>query len=70
MKYGYCRCSTDEKRQDINRQVRELKEMGVTDEKYIYKEYISGTSKNKPELEKLKSVLSKLFIVTIEDELS
>lgn len=58
MKYGYCRCSTDEKRQDINRQVRELKEMGVTDEKYIYKEYISGTSKNKPELEKLKSVVN------------
>lgn len=58
MKYGYCRCSTDEKKQDINRQVRELKEMGVTDEKYIYKEYISGTSKNKPELEKLKSVVN------------
>ena len=58
MKYGYCRCSTDEKRQDINRQVRELKEMGVTDEKYIYKEYISGTSKEKPELEKLKSVVN------------
>lgn len=58
MKFGYCRCSTDEKRQDINRQVRELKEMGVTDEKYIYKEYISGTSKEKPELEKLKSVVN------------
>ena len=58
MRYGYCRCSTDEKRQDINRQVRELKEMGVTDEKYIYKEYVSGTSKEKPELEKLKSVVT------------
>ena len=58
MQYGYCRCSTDEKRQDINRQVRELKEMGVTDEKYIYKEYVSGTSKEKPELEKLKSVVN------------
>ena len=58
MKFGYCRCSTDEKKQDINRQVRELKEMGVTDEKYIYKEYITGTAKNKPELEKLKSVVA------------
>ena len=58
MRYGYCRCSTDEKRQDINRQVRELKEMGVTDEKYIYKEYVSGTSKEKPELEKLKWVVN------------
>ena len=58
MKYGYCRCSTNEKKQDINRQVMELKKMGVTDEKYIYKEYISGTSKNKPELEKLKSIVN------------
>ena len=58
MRYGYCRCSTNEKKQDINRQVRELKEMGVTDEKYIYKEYISGTSKNKPELEKLKAIVN------------
>ena len=58
MKFGYCRCSTNEKKQDINRQVMELKKMGVTDEKYIYKEYISGTSKNKPELEKLKSIVT------------
>ena len=58
MRYGYCRCSTNEKKQDINRQVMELKKMGVTDEKYIYKEYISGTSKNKPELEKLKSIVT------------
>ena len=58
MKYGYCRCSTNEDRQDISRQVRELKEMGVTDEKYIYKEYISGTTKTKPELEKLKAIVN------------
>ena len=57
-KYGYCRCSTNEDRQDISRQVMELKEMGVTDEKYIYKEYISGTTKNKPELEKLKAIVT------------
>ena len=58
MKYGYCRCSTNEDRQDISRQVRELKDMGVTNEKYIYKEYITGTSKEKPELEKLKSIVT------------
>ena len=57
-RYGYCRCSTNEDRQDISRQVRELKKMGVSDEKYIYKEYISGTSKEKPELEKLKSIVT------------
>ena len=50
--YGYCRCSTNEKKQDINRQIRELKELGATDTT-IYKEYISGASTKKPEWEKL-----------------
>ena len=31
MIYGYARCSTNEKLQDINRQVRELKQQGATD---------------------------------------
>lgn len=39
--YGYCRCSTDESRQDIDRQRRELKKLGVKD-KDIYFEYVSG----------------------------
>ena len=38
MIYGYARCSTNEKEQDINRQVRELKQYGATD-KTIYLEY-------------------------------
>ena len=29
MLYGYARCSTNEKKQDIDRQKRELKAMGV-----------------------------------------
>ena len=32
MIYGYARCSTSEEIQDIKRQIRELKIMGVTDE--------------------------------------
>lgn len=28
--YNYCRCSTNETKQDINHQVRELKELGAT----------------------------------------
>ena len=28
--HGYCRCSTDESKQDINRQIRELKKYGAT----------------------------------------
>ena len=38
MIYGYARCSTNENLQDIERQVRELKQQGATDET-IYKEY-------------------------------
>lgn len=37
MVYGYARCSTNEERQDINRQKRELYTLGVTDEKCIYR---------------------------------
>ncbi len=50
--YGYCRCSTDESRQDIDRQRRELKKLGVKDEN-IYFEYVSGRKPNKIEWSKL-----------------
>ena len=49
MIYGYARCSTNEDLQDINRQVRELKMQGATDET-IYMEYESGTKVNRAEL--------------------
>ena len=48
MDYGYSRCSTNETRQDINRQVRELKAAGAED---IYLEYEHGDSKVKPQQE-------------------
>lgn len=54
--YGYCRCSTDETKQDINRQVRELKAQGATDET-IYLEYQSGTKLDRIELTKVLSLL-------------
>ena len=50
-KYGYCRCSIDEEKQDITRQVEELKDKGVNEED-IELEFISGT-KDKPKLLKL-----------------
>ena len=56
--YGYCRCSTNEKKQDIDRQVRELKQMGATD-KTIYKEYITGSADIKVEQEKMFSVMKE-----------
>ncbi len=56
MKYGYARCSTNEKLQDIQRQVRELKQQGATDET-IYLEYESGTKENRVELNKLLHIV-------------
>lgn len=56
MIYGYARCSTNEQLQDINRQVRELKQQGVTDTT-IYLEYESGTKINRAELQKLLSAV-------------
>ena len=58
MIYGYARCSTSEKEQDINRQVRELKQQGATD-KTIYLEYESGTKENRAELAKLLDVVRR-----------
>lgn len=52
MIYGYARCSTNENQQDINRQVRELKQKGATEET-IYKEYESGTRSDRVELKRL-----------------
>lgn len=57
MIYGYCRCSTNEGKQDVNRQKRELKSMGVSDS-CIYMEYASGTKINRQELNKLLSVVT------------
>ena len=56
MIYGYARCSTNEREQDINRQVRELKQQGATD-KTIYLEYESGTKENRVELMKLLDIV-------------
>ena len=54
--YGYARCSTSEKEQDINRQVRELKQQGAKD-KTIYREYESGMKVNRAELAKLLDIV-------------
>ena len=44
MTYGYSRCSTNESRQDINRQVRELKSAGAEE---VFMEYEHGDAKIK-----------------------
>ena len=47
MKYGYARCSTNESKQDIERQVRELKRAGA---EAVYLEYEHGDSAVKAQL--------------------
>lgn len=50
MIYGYARCSTSESKQDINRQVKELKAAGAEE---IYLEYEHGDKKIKPQQQQM-----------------
>ena len=50
MIYGYARCSTNESKQDINRQIRELKEAGAAE---VVFEYEHGDAKVKKNLHML-----------------
>ena len=59
MNYGYARCSTNEERQDIDRQKRELYSLGVTEDKYIYWEYESGAKTHRAELQKLLDIVKE-----------
>ena len=54
--WGYARCSTNELKQNIERQIRELKEMGCTDET-IFIEWESGSNENRKELNKLLNII-------------
>ena len=57
MIYGYCRCSTDESKQDIFRQERELISLGVN-KNNIFMEYAHGTDRNRVELNRLLNTVS------------
>lgn len=56
MDYGYARCSTNESKQDINRQRRELKNMGIKEDN-IFFEYESGTKDDRKELNCLMQIV-------------
>ena len=58
MNYGYARCSTNETKQDINRQVRELKEAGAEE---IFLEYEHGDSKIKDQQRALFETAASLM---------
>lgn len=57
MEYGYCRCSTNESKQDIDRQKRELINKGIKSNN-IYFEYVSGTKDVKEQWNLLVSKLN------------
>lgn len=64
MIYGYARCSTNEDKQDINRQIRELKAAGA--EKVIF-EYEPGDAKVKQNLQMLlETVQEGDTVITLE----
>lgn len=58
MIYGYARCSTDETKQDIDRQKRELEKQGVLNEN-IYWEYESGTKIDRIQLKRLLETIKE-----------
>lgn len=65
--YGYCRCSTTENRQDIDRQKRELFKLGVTESENIYWEYESGTNNNRAEFNKLLNVIEPTDTICVTE---
>ena len=58
MIYGYCRCSTNEELQDIDRQKRELQELGAS-VKTTFCEYESGSKENREELHKMLNTVQR-----------
>ena len=58
MLYGYARCSTNEKQQDIDRQIRELKKLGVKKEN-VHFEYESGTKADRNQFNRLLGVVEQ-----------
>lgn len=64
MKYGYARCSTTEDKQDINRQIRELKAAGADE---VVFEYEHGDARVKQNLNiLLESAAEGDTIITLE----
>ena len=64
MIYGYARCSTNESKQDINRQIKELKAAGADE---VIFEYEHGDAKTKKELQMLLELAKEGdSIITLE----
>ena len=62
--WGYARCSTNEKKQNIEMQLRDLKETGATDET-IYVEWESGSKEDRKELNKLFNAVKDYDTISV-----
>lgn len=58
MDYLYARCSTNEERQSLLRQIKFGEQHGI-EHKNVFKEYISGSKDKRPELDKLLSIVKE-----------
>lgn len=58
MDYLYARCSTNEERQNLLRQIKFGEQHGVKPEN-MFKEYISGSKDKRPELDRLLSIVKE-----------
>lgn len=56
--YGYARCSTNESKQDIDRQKRELIALGIKEEN-IFWEYESGTKNDRVQFNRLMEIVKE-----------
>lgn len=68
LEFGYGRCSTNDTKQDVDRQVRELEEMGCP-RKNIFVEYEHGNSPNKIEQEKVLALMPEGATLNATDPL-
>ena len=62
--WGYARCSTNEKKQNIEMQLRDLKEVGATDGT-IYVEWESGSKEDRKELNKLFNAVKEFDTIAV-----
>ena len=56
LEFGYCRCSTNESKQDVARQKRELMSLGIK-EKNIFWEYESGSKEDREKLQLILNIV-------------
>ena len=62
--WGYARCSTNEKKQNIEMQLRDLKDVGATDGT-IYVEWESGSKEDRKELNKLFNAVKEFDTIAV-----